>query len=200
MKILHLDSSVTGANSVSRPLTAATVARLKELNPEAEVTYRDLVSDPLPHNTAAARTPSALGPDATDEQKLEVKLGETLLDELFAADVLVIGAPMYNFGISSQLKSWIDYLAVPGKTFSYSAEGPKGLAGGRRVILVSTRGGQYGPGSPYEVADFQEKYLKLVFGFLGITEVEVVRAEGVGRPDVREAAIESAKQQIAELK
>ncbi|SEG43925.1 FMN-dependent NADH-azoreductase [Bryocella elongata] len=200
MKILHLDSSVTGANSISRPLTAATVARLLELNPGAEVTYRDLVNEPLPHNTAAARTPSALGPDATAEQKLEVALGQTLLDELFAAEVVVIGVPMYNFGISSQLKSWIDYLAVPGKTFSYSAEGPKGLAGGRRVILVSTRGGQYGPGSPYEIADFQEKYVKFVFGFLGITEVEVIRAEGVGRPDVRESAIAAAKQQIAELK
>jgi len=200
MKILHLDSSVTGANSISRPLTAATVARLLELNPGAEVTYRDLVNEPLPHNTAAARTPSAIGPDATAEQKLEVKLGETLLDELFAANVVVIGVPMYNFGISSQLKSWIDYLAVPGKTFSYSAEGPKGLLGGRRVILVSTRGGQYGPGSPYEIADFQEKYVKFVFGFLGITEVEVIRAEGIGRPDVRETAIAAAKQQIAELK
>ena len=200
MKILHLDSSVTGVNSISRPLTAATVARLLELNPGAEVTYRDLVNEPLPHNTAAARTPSAIGPDATAEQKLEVKLGETLLDELFAANVVVIGVPMYNFGISSQLKSWIDYLAVPGKTFSYSAEGPKGLLGGRRVILVSTRGGQYGPGSPYEIADFQEKYVKFVFGFLGITEVEVIRAEGIGRPDVRETAIAAAKQQIAELK
>jgi FMN-dependent NADH-azoreductase len=200
MKILHIDSSVTGAKSVSRPLTAATVARLLELNPGAEVTYRDLVTEPLRHYTAVIRM---FGADATDldaEQKHELATGEALLTEFLAADVVVVGTPMYNFAIPSQLKAWVDHLAVQGKTFRYSSAGPEGLCGGKRIIVVSSRGGQYGPGSPYEAADFQEKYLKLFFGFLGIKEVEVVRAEGVGRPDVREAAIASAKQQIAELK
>lgn len=199
VKILHIDSSITGEKSVSRPLTKATVERLLELHPGAEVVYRDLVAEPLPHNKATIRLFGAEIPDGTEEQKLELALGETLLAELFAADVVVLGTPMYNFGISSQLKSWIDYIAVPGKTFAYGADGPKGLAGGRRVILVSTRGGMYGPGSPYEAGDFQEKYVKFALGFLGVTEVEVIRAEGVGRTELREAAIESAKAQIAAL-
>lgn len=200
MKILHIDSSVTGEKSVSRPLTAATVARLLELNPGAEVTYRDLVNEPLRHYTAVVRLFGADDPNLTAEQKQELATGEALLAEFLAADVVVLGAPMYNFAISSQLKAWADHVAIPGKAFRYSSAGPEGLLGGKRVIVVSTRGGQYGPGSPYEPADFQEKYLKLFFGFLGIKEVEVVRAEGVGRPDVRDAAIASAQQQIAELK
>lgn len=200
MKILHIDSSVTGAASVSRPLTAATVARLKELNPAAEITYRDLVIEPLRHYTAVLRR---FGADATNldaEQKHELVTGEAILAEFLASDVVVIGAPMYNFGIPSQLKAWIDLLAVAGKTFRYSSTGPEGLCGDKRIVLVSSRGGQYGPGSPYEAADFQEKYLKTIFGFLGVKDIDVVRAEGVGRPDVRDAAIAGAQQQIAELK
>ena len=199
MKILHIDSSVTGAKSVSRPLTAATVARLKALHPEAEVVYRDLVAEPLRHYTAVLRQFGADFSDATAEQKHELESGKAILAEVQAADKIVVGAPMYNFGIPSQLKAWIDLLAVPGVTFRYSAAGPEGLLGGRKVIVVSSRGGAYGPGSPYEAADFQEKYLKTVFGFLGITDVEVVRAEGLGSPDKAAAAIEGAKAEIEKL-
>ncbi|HEY4355343.1 MAG TPA: NAD(P)H-dependent oxidoreductase [Acidobacteriaceae bacterium] len=199
MKILHIDSSVTGEKSVSRPLSKETVARLQSLNPGAEVVYRDLVAEPLRHYTAVLRLFGADLPDGTPEQKHELAAGKEILAEFQAADVIVIGAPMYNFGIPSQLKAWFDLLCVPGVTFRYSSAGPEGLLGGRRVIVISTRGGLYGPGSPYEPADFQEKYIKQVFAFLGIPEVEIIRAEGIGRADKATAVLAAAKEQIANL-
>ena len=200
MKILHIDSSVTGEKSVSRPLTKATVAKLKALHPDAEVVYRDLVQEPLRHYTAVLRMFGAEISNATPEQTQELESGKKILAEVKAADVIVVGAPMYNFSIPSQLKAWIDLFCVPGETFSYSAEGPKGLLGGRKVYIISSRGGAYGPGSPFEAADFQEKYLKTVFGFLGITDVEVIRAEGIGGgPEKAAVAIEAAKGEIEKL-
>lgn len=200
MKILHIDSSVTGAQSVSRPLTAATIAKLKANNPAADVTYRDLVGEPLSHYTAVLRVHGADFVATTPAQKLELEMGETILAEFLASDVVVIGAPMYNFGIPSQLKAWIDLICVAGKTFSYSSAGPKGLCGGKRIIIVSSRGGAYGAGSPFAAYDFQENYLKAVFGFIGITDVEIIRAEGLGAgPEKAAEAIASANQQIASL-
>ena len=154
MKILHLDSSVTGAQSVSRPLTKATTEQLVKNNAGAEVTYRDLVGEPLSHYTAVLRVHGADFVAVTPEQKLELKMGEEILAEFLASDVVVIGVPMYNFGIPSQLKAWVDLVCVAGKTFSYSSEGPKGLCGGKKIILVSTRGGAYGAGSPLRSGRF----------------------------------------------
>ncbi|SFS12627.1 FMN-dependent NADH-azoreductase [Granulicella pectinivorans] len=200
MKILHLDSSVTGAQSVSRPLSKATTEQLVKSNPGAEVVYRDLVGEPLSHYTAVLRVHGADFVPVTDAEKLELTTGEEILAEFLASDLIVIGAPMYNFGIPSQLKAWVDLICVAGKTFSYTSEGPKGLCGAKKVILVSTRGGQYGEGSPYAPMDFQEKYLKGVLGFLGITDVTVVRAEGLARGgDVAKLAVESAYAEIAKL-
>ncbi len=200
MKILHIDSSVTGEKSVSRPLTKEAVAKLKAIHPDAEVVYRDLVKEPLRHYNAVLRMFGADIPNATPEQKEELETGKTILAEVQAAEVIVVGAPMYNFGIPSQLKAWIDLIAVPGVTFRYSSAGPEGLLGGRKVIVISSRGGAYGPGSPFEPADFQEKYLKTVFGFLGITDVEIIRAEGIGGGPERAAeAIAGAKKEIEKL-
>ena len=200
MKILHLDSSVTGAQSVSRPLSKATTEQLVKSNPGAEVVYRDLVGEPLSHYTAVLRVHGADFVPVTDAEKLELTTGEEILAEFLASDLIVIGAPMYNFGSPSQLKAWVDLICVAGKTFSYTSEGPKGLCGAKKVILVSTRGGQYGEGSPYAPMDFQEKYLKGVLGFLGITDVTVVRAEGLARGgDVAKLAVESAYAEIAKL-
>jgi len=127
-------------------------------------------------------------------------MGEAILSEFLASEVVIVGAPMYNFNIPSQLKAWIDLICVAGKTFSYGADGPKGLCGGKKVIVVSSRGGLYGAGSPAAAMDFQENYLKTVFGFLGITDITVVRAEGVAYgPDAAAAAIEGAKAEIAKL-
>jgi FMN-dependent NADH-azoreductase len=172
MKLLHLDASALGAHSVSRGLTAAIVAEFVGNHPGVEVTYRDLHAAPLGH--------WALPAGENDPAAAE---SAAVLEEFLAADVVVIGSPMYNFGISSSLKTWIDRIAVAGKTFTYTATGPQGLAGGKRVIIASSRGGVYAPGTPAAGMDFQEPYLRALFGFLGVTDIEFVRAEGVAMGD-----------------
>ena len=189
MKLLHIDSSALGAHSVSRELGAAIVDAWKRANPGLEVTYRDLAAQPLPHWTPVA--------DAADTAAL---LGSQVLEEFLAADVVVIGAPMYNFTIPSTLKAWIDRIAVAGKTFRYTASGPEGLAGGKRLIIASSRGGMYAAGSAGAAFDFQETYLRHQFGFLGVTDIEIFRAEGVNiGPEQKAQAIASAHAQIRSI-
>lgn len=180
MKLLHLDASALGANSITRELSAAIVARWKDAVPGLAVEYRDLDANPLPHLTGDVLS----GANAIAQAE-----GGRLLEQFLSSHVIVIGAPMYNFGIPSTLKAWIDRIAVAGKTFRYSENGPEGLAGGRKVIVASGRGGIYGNGP----ADFQENYLRQVFNFLGITAVEFVRAEGVAySPQHRADALAAA--------
>ena len=201
MKILHLDSSVTGEQSVSRPLSKAAAEKLKSLYPDAEYTYRDLVNDPLRHYTAVLRVHGADADTHTPEQKAELALGQKILAEFLAADTVVVGAPMYNFSVPSQLKAWIDLVCVAGTTFKYGASGPEGLCGGKRILIISSRGGLYGEGSPNAANDFQEKYLKAVFAFLGITDITVITAEGIAYgPEKAKETIEAAKETIAGLK
>ena len=186
MKLLHLDSSALSGNSVTRELTAAIVARWQDKLPQLQVEYRDLDSNPLPHLTARslAQVDSAEAADAA-----------RTMEQFLAADVLVIGAPMYNFSSPSTLKAWIDRVAVAGKTFRYTENGPQGLAGGKKVIIASGRGGIH-TNAP---TDFQEAYLRQVFGFLGVTDIEFVRAEGVAySPQHRSDAIAGALASIPE--
>lgn len=186
MKLLHIDSSALGANSVTRELTAAVVARWQDALPAVAIEYRDLDANPVPHLTgpALART----DPDAAAD-------AERVLQQFLDADVIVVGAPMYNFAIPSTLKAWIDRVTVAGKTFRYTQAGAEGLAGGKRVIVASGRGGIH-TGAP---SDFVEPYLGFVFGFLGITDVEFVRAEGVAfSPQHRSDAIAAALVAIPE--
>jgi FMN-dependent NADH-azoreductase len=201
MKILHLDSSILGQGSVSRLLSAEIVARLKAEAPAATVTYRDLAAEPVPHLSGAYLAAGAQPADQrTAEAQAELDLGAAIMDEFLAADVVVIGAPMYNFSVSSQLKAWIDRVAVKGKTFSYSEKGPEGLAGGKKVVIASSRGGIYSSG-PGAAIDHQEPYLRAVFGFFGITDIDYIRAEGVNYgPEQREQAIGSARAGIGVLK
>ncbi len=200
MKILHIDSSVTGEKSVSRPLTAAAAEKLKALHPDAEYVYRDLTKNTLRHYTAVLRLYGNNLEQVTPEQKAELETGKEIQEEFQSADLVLIGAPMYNFGIPSQLKAWIDLLAVPGVAFKYTASGPQGLFGGKRVVIISSRGGLYGPGSPFETFDHQERYLRDVLTFFGITDVTVITAEGVGSaPEKAAAAIAAAQAKIAEL-
>ncbi|GLQ97544.1 FMN-dependent NADH-azoreductase [Dyella mobilis] len=188
MKLLHLDASSLGQHSVSRALTAAVVAQITRETPDLSVTYRDLTAQPLPHWTPVV-----------DAQSEAAKLGEAIMDEFLAADIVVIGAPMYNFSIPSQLKAWIDRIAVAGKTFSYTESGPKGLVSGKRLIVASSRGGVYSTG-PAAAMDFQESYLRTVFGFLGVTDIEFIRAEGVNMSaDHKTNAIASAHITIGNL-
>lgn len=167
MNILHLDSSALGTASASRELTRAIVEALTRHHPSARVTHVDLDADPLPHLTARSLAKA---------DPAEAARAERALEEFLAADVLVIGAPMYNFAIPSTLKTWIDRVTVAGRTFRYTANGPEGLAGGKRAILAISQGGLHAPGGP---SDFQQRYLEYLLGFLGITDVHAVRAGGL---------------------
>ncbi|MCP1644443.1 FMN-dependent NADH-azoreductase [Pseudomonas citronellolis] len=196
MKLLHIDSSILGDASASRQLSQEVVQAWAAAEPGVQVTYRDLAADAISHLSAAslvaAGTPAELRDAA---QKHEAALGENCIEEFLAADAIVIGAPMYNFTVPSQLKAWIDRIAVAGKTFRYTENGPQGLAGGKKVIIVSTAGGLHA-GQPSGAA--HEDYLKLVLGFLGITDIEVIRAEGLAYgEEPRANAIKGARAEIA---
>ena len=186
MKLLHVDSSALGANSATRELSAAIVARWEAEVPGLSVEYRDLDSDPVPHLTGTSL--AGTDPAAMAE-------AERVLQQFLDADVVVLGAPMYNFSIPSTLKAWIDRVAVAGKTFRYTAEGPEGLAKGKRMIVASARGGLHS-GAP---SDFQEPYLRFLLGFLGITDLEFIRAEGIAMsPRHRSDALAAAHAAIGE--
>jgi FMN-dependent NADH-azoreductase len=188
MHLLHIDSSILGEGSVTRALTGGIVARLKAAQPELEVTYRDLTAEPLPHYSAT----SIAGSDPE-----LAKRDAVVLQEFLAADVLVLGAPLYNFSLPSQLKAWIDRISINGKTFRYTAYGAEGLAGNKKVIVAIARGGVY---QREAGAEFGESYLKLLFGFLGVKEVSFVRAEGLHvSPEQREASLRAAQAQIRAL-
>ena len=193
MKLLHIDSSVLGPHSVSRQVSAAIVDRLQKATPDLNVTYRDLTATPLAH-LSGSHLAAAQGavPEAVALQQ-DLAAGQTVLEEFLAADIVVIGAPMYNFTIPSQLKAWIDRILVSGKTFKYSAQGVEGLAGNKRVIIAISRGGFYGAGTPSAAAEHLETYLHSVFSFIGIANPEIIVAEGVQvGPEHREKALESA--------
>jgi FMN-dependent NADH-azoreductase len=191
MKLLHIDSSITGENSVSRSLTAAIVAKLAAADPAIEVTTRDVTATPLPHLDLAAM-PGGAGDAAA--------ASNVILEEFLAADVVVIGAPMYNFTIPSQLKAWIDRIVVAGRTFRHNADGGvEGLVPGKRLIIAISRGNFYGSGAPGESLEHLETYLSALFGFIGIPP-EFVIADGVAAgPDHRAAALDHAGQAITAL-
>lgn len=189
MKLLHIDSSITGAESVSRQLTRDIVNTWAASHPNTAVEYLDLVEN-TPSHLSAESLGFRMPPNAenlTEAQRRENTLSEALVTQFLAADVIVVGAPLYNFSIPSQLKSWIDRVAQAGRTFTYTATGPKGLAGGKTVIVASTRGGVYSTSEGGRAMEHQESYLQTVFGFLGITDVRFVRAEGVAMGDAKKA-------------
>ncbi|AMO50114.1 FMN-dependent NADH-azoreductase [Kosakonia oryzendophytica] len=181
MKILHIDSSILAEDSVTRHLSAETVRKIKEKYPNAQVTYRDVVHQPITHLTAdiAAGFRPVGGTDASQTLP-EHQVSQALVDEFLANELIVIGAPMYNFSVSTQLKAWLDRIAQPGKTFQYTSTGPVGLAGGKQIILVSARGGFYLQ-PPFAALDFHEKYLQGFFAFLGIQDLFYIRAEGMSK-------------------
>ena len=200
MKLLHIDSSILGDNSVSRAISAAVVARLRDIHAGLDVQRRDLVSSPISHLSGAYLAGQSA--DVQHDQALQedVSLGGAALAEFLAAESVVIGAPMYNFTVPSQLKSWIDRVLVAGKTFHYTATGPQGLAGGKRVIIGLSRGGFYGPGAPAAPFEHQESYLRSAFAFIGLPDLVSIRAVGVATgPEQRRKALDEALQQVAEL-
>ncbi len=189
MRLLHIDSSALGANSVSRHLTERITAQWRARNPGLVVEYLDLAQE-APSHLSADSLGFRVDPNAdslTETQRRENAVSEKLVSQFLAADVVVVGAPMYNFSIPSQLKAWIDRVAQVGRTFKYTETGPQGLAGGKTVIVASTRGGVYSTNPALAGLDHQESYLKTVFGFFGVTDVRFVRAEGIAMGDVAKA-------------
>lgn len=197
--ILHVDSSPLAERSVSRKLTARVLGELKAKHPDSKVIERDLAANPFPHlngpTVGAFFTPPEHRKEALSEA---IRLSDHAVDEVFAADVIVIGAPMHNFSIPSSLKAWIDHIVRTGRTVRYTASGPVGLVpSNKKVIIASARGGFYA-GGPMKAMDFQETYLKAVLGFIGLTDISFVRAEGVGRsPDAADTAMQLADVQVA---
>ncbi|AIR70956.1 FMN-dependent NADH-azoreductase [Dickeya fangzhongdai] len=198
MKILHIDSSILEGVSVTQQISADVIAQLVKHHPEATVSYRDVVKQEIRHLTGAIaagfRQIASASVDSSTLQ--EHMISEQLVSEFLANDVIVIGAPMYNFSVSSQLKSWLDRIAQTGKTFKYTEKGPVGLSGGRTIIVVSARGGFYTE-QPFAGMDFQERYLQAFFRFLGITDIYFIRAEGTSKGDeIKNHEIKNAKESI----
>ncbi len=200
MKLLHVDSSILSDASVSRAISAAVTRRLQTVDPGIEVTYRDLAATPLSHLSGAYLAGQAADVKHDQARQEDLALGGAALAEFLAADIVVVGAPMYNFTVPSQLKAWIDRIVVAGKTFHYTERGPEGLAGGRRVVLALSSGGVYAPGAPHAAFDHQLTYLQAVFGFLGITDIRAIRAEGVAMgPEKRQEALDGALREASSL-
>jgi FMN-dependent NADH-azoreductase len=202
MKLLHIDSSPLNGASVSRKLTASIVDAWRQADPTIDVVHRDLAAAPPDHLTSelldAVRrgTPEGL----TERQKQELELTNALVGEFLDADAVVIGAPMYNFSIPTQLKAWIDRIAQAGRTFRYTETGAVGLAGGKRVVIASSRGGRYTGTAMENALDHQEAYLRAVLGFLGVTDVTIVRAEGTAMgAETQAKALDAAHQHIESL-
>jgi len=198
MKLLHIDSSILGTNSTSRLLSAEIVTAWRAAHPDTTVEYLDLAVDAPPHFSAdALGIKVGVQAQPTEAQARENALSEKLVSQFLASDVVVIGTPFYNFSIPTQLKAWIDRLGQVGRTFKYTDKGPVGLAGGKTIIVASSRGGVYSTSEGGQAMEHQESYLKAVFGFFGITDVRIVRAEGVAMGDeARNSALASARADI----
>mgnify|MGYP001077759295 FL=1 len=194
---LVLNSSTSGPASISRQLVQTTVDHLRRQNPGVHIVERDLNADPIPHLTTETTAALRGGEANSPAQRDALALSAALIEELKAADTLVIGAPMYNFGIPPTLKSWFDYVLRAGLTFRYSETGPEGLLKGKRAIVVESRGGLYSSG-PAQVMDSQEPHLRTLLSFVGITDVTFIRAEKLGfGPEAREEAIRNANAELA---
>lgn len=179
MKVLHVDSSILGDASVSRKLTAAVVERITAAHPQAKIVHRDVAAEPVPWLTGPlamtlGKDPADIDPELTnDAAKLRAAL-----DAVLAADMIVVGVPMYNFGVPAQLKAWMDSLAVAGTTFRYVSGGSEGLLGAKRLIIASSQGGVYREGTPAASMEHQQSHVQAFFTFLGVTDQQIVRADG----------------------
>jgi FMN-dependent NADH-azoreductase len=200
MQLLHIDSSVLGLNSASRALSAGIVARQIALHPGVNVVRRDLAADAAFHLSSAHLAAWQGGAVKDADLGADLAKGGAYLEELFAADIIVIGAPMYNFSIPSQLKAWIDRVVVAGKTFRYGANGAEGLLKNKKVFIASSRGNVYADGSPAAAFEHHESYLTGVLSFIGLTDVTIVRAEGLAfGAEAKEAAMLKARENIAAM-
>ncbi|MBY2907681.1 FMN-dependent NADH-azoreductase [Rhizobium leguminosarum] len=204
MKLLHLDTSILGTPSVTRELSAMIVERIVKSDPTTQVTYRDLAADALPHFSVTT-VPSAhflAGPEAPsdDDGKRSRAQSDQVLQDFLDADTIVIGVPMYNWNIPSQLKAWFDRIVIPGTTFAPTKDGPVALAPNKRVIAAIARGGFYGKDSAMFSAEHAESYIRIVFNFLGCKDIEFVLAEGLSQGEASKAeAIKSAHEAVLQF-
>jgi FMN-dependent NADH-azoreductase len=198
--LLHIDSSILGDASASRLLSSHVVDQLRQRSPALRITYRDLAAAPIPHLSGVyvAASRGSLEAPHDDALRDDLALGETVIQEFLAADTVVIGVAFYNFSIATQLKAWIDRIAIAGKTFRYTESGrPEGLAGNKRIFLTIARGGFYGDQSPARAMEHAETYLRSAFSFIGITNLDVVAAEGLNAGAAqRQLSIAQARERI----
>jgi FMN-dependent NADH-azoreductase len=196
MNLLQIDASPR-RDSVSRHLTSLLAANWKKNTPGGQVIHRDLTNSPVGLVTDDWIQGSFLDPQQhTDAHKSALQYSDELIEELRAADVIVIGDPMHNFSISTRLKAWLDQVVRAGKTVLFTESGPKGLLSGKKTYVVTSRGGAYAPGTPYAAFDFQEPYLRHILAFIGLTDVTFIRAENQSRPDLAAPAKAAAVQKI----
>jgi FMN-dependent NADH-azoreductase len=200
-RLLFVTSSLFAENSKSRLIGAEFVAAWRQAHPGTTVVERVLSADSIPHLTQATFTAASTPTESRSaEQQAEAAFADALIEELEAADVIVIAAPMYNFTISSTLKAWLDHVVRAGRTFSYTAAGPEGLLRDKKVFVTTARGGVYSAGSPGNALDFQEPYLRVILGFVGLTDVTFVHTEGLARgPDSAERGLAEARRAVAAL-
>ena len=197
--ILIVESSPRGDLSVTRKITKTFLAQLKAKSPEANIVTRDLILTPVPHLKEVTIGAFFTPPDQrNNEQKEAIKFSDELTDELLAADTIILSVPMWNFGIPSVLKAWIDHVSRAGRTFSYGAGGLVGLATGKKVIIITSSGSVFSEG-PYASYDMLVPYLKTFLSFIGIKDIELIRAEGVNDPEAQATSLEKAEKQIEQI-
>src|SRR5712675_135346 len=196
MKLLQIDASPR-QDSVSRQLTSHFAENWKQQVPGGQIVHRDLANSPLGLITDDWIAGAFSNPaQHTTAHRSALRYSDKLIEELHAADVVVIGDPMHNFTISTRLKAWLDQVVRFGKTISYGESGAKGLVSGKKVYVLTSRGGAYPAGTPYAQFDFQEPYLRHILGFIGLTDVIFIHAENQGKPDLAAAAKDAALQKI----
>lgn len=194
-----IEISPRGQDSASRAVAGTLVARLKRLYPSAQLIRHDLAAEHLPHlDGTTLRTIATRDPAEADTLTAAARLSDQLTDELLETDLLVIATPMWNFGIPSALKAWIDLVVRPSRTFQYTASGVLGLAKDKKALLVLASGGVF-TGGPWRSWDFVEPYLRQILGFIGITDVQTVRVEGMNIPDLAASAVPRAIEAVGEL-
>lgn len=204
MKLLHIDTSIQTAGSLSREMSTAAVDRLTREIPGLEIQYKDLAAQPLPHLTAQVFAALAQDVDIgafSEAERNDAVASKKALEDFMAADIVVLGVPLYNYSVPSTLRAWIDRIVVFGKSFKYGGPNqPIGLAAGKRVIVLLARGGMYAEGTPNAHHEHAETYLRSVFSLVGIDDVEFIVAEGVAvGPEFRETARRSALDAIETL-
>lgn len=198
-KLLFVTSSVFGENSKSRLIAAEFVEAWRKANPATETIRRDLTAATMPHLTQDTLA-AAMAEQRTEAQRESAALADRLIEEVETADTIVIAAPMYNFSIPSTLKAWIDHILRAKRTFRYTEKGAEGLLKGKKVFIVTGRGGVYSGESPSRVMDFQEPYLRATLGFIGLTDITFIHVEGLSvSPDAAASGLERARKSIGEL-